>query len=253
MIKILFPENSSQFNFLHNIFKSIDKELIDRLEMFFPMWCVLSFKHYLIKSYDIYVIFNPVDIENNEKYIFSLNSYDWFGVISIVLHTIFLLYLMKKFDYFGPFRTVKSDFQTNFLLFISLFSLINIFIHGKLMIGLFLLNVVLYVIYRSYSYFSISLGLFLSTLTLFLSLRFNEPVLATSPAISKPFLGSSFLFKSRNQIVYAQKYLPLIIFIFISSKELWFAFIGLLYFFFFNMYYYFSSKRKYDFLRFDQA
>ena len=226
MIKILFPEDSSQFNFLHNIFKSIDKELIDRLEMFFPMWCVLSFKHYLIKSYDIYVIFNPVDIENNEKYIFSLNSYDWFGVISIVLHTIFLLYLMKKFDYFGPFRTVKSDFQTNFLLFISLFSLINIFIHGKLMIGLFLLNVVLYVIYRSYSYFSISLGLFLSTLTLFLSLRFNEPVLATSAAIYIPFLVSSLLFKSRNQIVYAQKYLPLIIFIFISFALSIFFFVG---------------------------
>ena len=253
MIKRFFPEDSNQFDFLQKIFKSFDKEFIDRLEMFFPMWCVLSFKHYLIKSYDIYVIFNPIDIENNEKYVFSLSSYDWFGVISIILHTIFLLHLMKKFDYFGPFRTVKSDFQTNFLLFVSLFSLFNVFIHGKLMIGLFLLNVVLYIIYRSNSYFSISLGLFLSILTLFLSLRFNEPVLATSAAIFLPFLVSSLLFKSRNQIVYAQKYLPLIIFIFISSKELWFGFIGLSYFLFFNMYYYFSFKRKYDFLRFDQA
>ena len=194
MIRRLFPEHSSQFNFLQNIFKSFDKEFIDRLEMFFPMWCVLSFKHYLIKSYDIYVIFNPVDIENNEKYVFSMSSYDWFGVISIILHTLFLLYLMKKFDSFGPFRTVKTDFQTNFLLFVSLFSLINIFIHGKLMTGLFLLNVVLYTIYRSNSYFSIYLGLFLSSLTLFLSLRFNEPVLATSAAIFLPFLVSSFIY-----------------------------------------------------------
>ena len=253
MIRRLFPEDSNQFNFLQNIFKSFDKEFIDRLEMFFPMWCVLSFKHYLIKSYDIYVIFNPVNIENNEKYVFSMSSYDWFGVISIILHTLFLLYLMKKFDSFGPFRTVKTDFQTNFLLFVSLFSLINIFIHGKLMTGLFLLNVVLYLIYRSNSYFSIYLGLFLSILTLFLSLRFNEPVLATSAAIFLPFLVSSLLFKSRNQIIYAQKYLPLIIFIFISSKELWFGFIGLSYFLFFNMYYYFSSKESMIFLRFDQA
>ena len=190
---------------------------------------------------------------NNEKYVFSMSSYDWFGVISIILHTLFLLYLMKKFDSFGLFRTVKTDFQTNFLLFVSLFSLINIFIHGKLMTGLFLLNVVLYTIYRSNSYLSIYLGLFLSSLTLFSSLRFNEPVLATSAAIFLPFLVSSLLFKSRNHIVYAQKYLPLIIFIFISSKELWFGFIGLSYFLFFNMYYYFSFKRKYDFLRFDQA
>ena len=79
-----------------------------------------------------------VDSKRNEKYVFSLSSYDWFGVISIILHTIFLLHLMQKFDYFGPFRTVKSDFQTNFLLFVSLFSLFNVFIHGKLMIGLFL-------------------------------------------------------------------------------------------------------------------
>ena len=136
-----------------------------------------------------------------------MSSYDWFGVISIILHTLFLLYLMKKFDSFGPFRTVKTDFQTNFLLFVSLFSLINIFIHGKLMTGLFLLNVVLYLIYRSNSYFSIYLGLFLSSLTLFLSLRFNEPVLATSAAIFLPFLVSSFFFKSRTQIAYGSQYL----------------------------------------------
>jgi len=50
MIRRLFPEDSNQFNFLQNIFKSFDKEFIDRLEMFFPMWCVLSFKHYLINA-----------------------------------------------------------------------------------------------------------------------------------------------------------------------------------------------------------
>ncbi|NBV73277.1 nucleotide exchange factor GrpE, partial [bacterium] len=37
MIRRLFPEDSSQFNFLQNIFKSFDKEFIDRLEMFFPI------------------------------------------------------------------------------------------------------------------------------------------------------------------------------------------------------------------------
>ena len=57
--------------------------------------------------------------------------------------------------------------------------------------------------------------------------------------------------KSKKLIIYAQKYLPLIMFIFIATKEFWFAFIGLSYFIFFNMYYYFSSKRKYDFLRFN--
>ena len=102
MIRKLFPEDSNQFDFLQKIFKSFDKEFIDRLEMFFPMWCVLSFKHYLIKSYDIYVIFNPIDIENNENYVFSLSSYDWFGVISIFLHTIFLLQFMKKYDWNYP-------------------------------------------------------------------------------------------------------------------------------------------------------
>ena len=108
MIRRLFPEDSSQFNFLQNIFKSFDKEFIDRLEMLFPMWCVLSFKHYLIKSYDIYVIFNPVDIENNEKYVFSMSSYDWFGVISIILHTLFLLYLMKRTP--KPFYFLKAHY-----------------------------------------------------------------------------------------------------------------------------------------------
>jgi hypothetical protein len=42
MIKRFFPEDSNQFDFLQKIFKSFDKEFIDRLEMFFPMWCVLS-------------------------------------------------------------------------------------------------------------------------------------------------------------------------------------------------------------------
>ncbi len=72
-------------------------------------------------------------------------------------------------------------------------------------------------------------------------------------AVFLPFLIFSLAFKSKKLIIYAQKYLPLIMFIFIATKEFWFAFIGLSYFLFFNMYYYFSSKRKYDFLRFDQA
>ena len=86
-----------------------------------------------------------------------------------------------------------------------------------------------------------------------LSISFNEPILATGSAIYLPFLVFSLIFKSKNLIVYAQRYLPLIIFIFIATKELWFGFIGLSYFLFFNMFYYFSLKRKYDFLRLDQA
>ena len=131
-------------------------------------------------------------------------------------------------------------------------SLKNIFF-GKMMIAFFLMNIILYVIYRSDSYFSIFLALSLTVIVLLLSVNSNEPVLATSSAVFLPFLIFSLAFKSKKLIIYAQKYLPLIMFIFIATKEFWFAFIGLSYFLFFNMYYYFSSKRKYDFLRFDQA
>tara|TARA_B100001109_G_C18590899_1_gene347796 strand:- start:8 stop:556 length:549 start_codon:yes stop_codon:yes gene_type:complete len=178
---------------------------------------------------------------------------DWIGVVNILFHTLLFLWLMKRFDTFGPFRTVKSDFQTNFLLFLSLFSLVDIFLFGKMMIGLFLMNVVLYVIYRSDSYFSMLLAISLTLIALLISVRLNEPILATTSAVYLPFLIFSLAFKSKKLIIYAQKYLPLIMFIFIATKELWFGFIGFSYFLFFNMHYYFSSKRKYDFLRFDQS
>jgi len=252
MIRRLFPEDSNQFNFLQNIFKSFDKEFIDRLEMFFPMWCMFAYQHYLVKTYDI-VIFRSMEIDLNTNYIFSMIKEDWIGVVNILFHTLLFLWLMKKFDTFGPFRTVKSDFQTNFLLFLALFSLVDIFFFGKMMIGFFLMNVVLYVIYRSDSYFTMFLSLALTVIVLLLSVSLNEPILATSSVVYLPFLIFSLAFKSKKLIIYAQKYLPLIMFIFIATKEFWFAFIGLSYFFFFNMYYYFSSKRKYDFLRFDRA
>ena len=252
MIRRLFPEDSNQFNFLQNIFKSFDKEFIDRLEMFFPMWCMFAYQHYLVKSFDI-AIFRSMEINLNTNYVFSMIKEDWIGIANILFHTLLFLWLMKRFDTFGPFRTVKSDFQTNFLLFLALFSLIDIIFFGKMMIAFFLMNIILYVIYRSDSYFSIFLALSLTVIVLLLSVNSNEPVLATSSAVFLPFLIFSLVFKSKKLIIYAQKYLPLIMFIFIATKEFWFAFIGLSYFIFFNMYYYFSSKRKYDFLRFDQA
>ena len=252
MIRKLFPEDSNQFNFLQNIFKSFDKEFIDRLEMFFPMWCMFAYQHYLVKTYDI-AIFRSMEINLNTNYVFSMIKEDWIGVVNILFHTLLFLWLMKRFDTFGPFRTVKSDFQTNFLLFLSLFSLVDIFLFGKMMIGLFLMNAVLYVIYRSDSYFSMLLAISLTLIALLISVRLNEPILATTSAVYLPFLIFSLAFKSKKLIIYAQKYLPLIMFIFIATKELWFGFIGFSYFLFFNMHYYFSSKRKYDFLRFDQS
>ena len=169
MLRRLFPEDSNQFNFLQNIFKSFDKEFIDRLEMFFPMWCMFAYQHYLVKSFDI-AIFRSMEINLNTNYVFSMIREDWIGIANILFHTILFLWLMKRFDTFGLFRTVKSDFQTNFLLFLALFSLIDIFFFGKMMIGFFLMNVVLYVIYRSDSYFSIFLALSLTVIVLFLSL-----------------------------------------------------------------------------------
>ena len=71
MIRRLFPEDSNQFNFLQSIFKSFDKKFIDRLELFFPMWCMFAFQHYLVKSFDI-IIFRGMTIDLNTNYIFSL-------------------------------------------------------------------------------------------------------------------------------------------------------------------------------------
>ena len=122
---------------------------------------------------------------------------------------------------------------------------------GKMMFGFFLINVVLYIIYRSDSIFTQFLSLIFIIIALLFSINFNEPIIATSCAVYFPFLISSLIFKSKNLIVYSQKFLPMIIFIFISTKELWFGFIGISYFLFFNMYYYFVFKKKYDFLRLD--
>ena len=248
MIRRLFPEDSNQFNFLKSIFKSFDKEFIDRLELFFPMWCMFAFQHYLVKSFDI-IIFKRMAIDLNANYIFSLIKEDWIGIVNIIFHTILFLWLMRKYDTFGPFRTVKSDFQTNFLLFLAIYALIDIFIFGKMMLGYFLMSTVLYLIYRSDSYISLALSLLLTIITMLLSISFNEPILATGSAIYLPFLVFSLIFKSKKLIVYAQRYLPLIIFIFIATKELWFGFIGLSYFLFFNMFYYFSLKLFFQFDR----
>ena len=195
MIRRLFPEDSNQFNFLQNIFKSFDKEFIDRLEMFFPMWCMFAYQHYLVKSFDI-AIFRSMEINLNTNYVFSMIKEDWIGIANILFHTLLFLWLMKRFDTFGPFRTVKSDVQTNFLLFLALFSLIDIIFFGKMMITFFLMNVILYVIYRSDSYFSIFLALSLTVIVLLLSVNSNEPVLATSSAVFLPFLIFSLAFKS---------------------------------------------------------
>ena len=56
------------------------------------------------------------------------------------------------------------------------------------MIGFFLMNVVLYVIYRSDSYFSMFLALSLTLIVLLLSVSLNEPIFATSSAVFLPFL-----------------------------------------------------------------
>ena len=250
MIKRLFPEDSNQFNILKSFFSSFKKDSIDRIEMFFPMWCMLAFQHYLVKSFEI-GIFDSINISTNNNYLFSLMMEDLIGLFNIIFHTILFLWLMNRFNFFGPFKTVKSDSQTNFLLFLVIFALFDILLFGKMMFGFFLINVVLYIIYRSDSIFTQFLSLIFIIIALLFSINFNEPIIATSCAVYFPFLISSLIFKSKNLIVYSQKFLPMIIFIFISTKELWFGFIGISYFLFFNMYYYFVFKKKYDFLRLD--
>ena len=93
MIRRFFPENSNQFNFLQNIFKSFDKEFIDRLEMFFPMWCMFAYQHYLTKSFDI-AIFRSMEINLNTNYVFSMIREDWIGIANILFHTLLFLWLM---------------------------------------------------------------------------------------------------------------------------------------------------------------
>ena len=53
MFKRIFPPTSSIYKHIHNLFQRIDTDIIDRLELFFPMWIMFAFQHYLVKSYDI--------------------------------------------------------------------------------------------------------------------------------------------------------------------------------------------------------
>lgn len=252
MIKKFFPVESKQFNLFEKAFNSFNKDTIDRLEMFFPMWCMIAFQHYLIKSYDI-AIFRLMSIDSNKSYIFSLIAEDLFGVVNIIIHTFLLLWLMNKFDFFGPFRAVKTDFQTNFLLFLVFYSLLSIIIFGKMMFGLILMLSILYFIYRSDSFLSRVVSLVFTLIAMIFSINMNEPIIASSAAIYLPILIISMFLKSQEITAVLQKYLLLIIFIFISTKELWFGFIGLAYLVFFNMYYYFTYKSKYNWLKLDVA
>mgnify|MGYP006144332627 CR=1 FL=1 len=250
MLKRFFPSESSRYKHIQNLVKRIDIDMIDRLEMFFPMWIMLAFQHYLIKSYDtIFTIAIGNDLDS--YYIFSMISQDWISVINILLHSILFLWLMSKFESFGPFRSVKIDCQTNFLLFLAIYSFIGVFIFGKMMMGLFLLFLVLYLLYRSDSTRSKIASIVLTSIALIFSVYQDEPVLSTSAVLYLPFLIVTLVLKSKEYLHYAQKYLPLIIFIFLSTKELWFGFIGLGYFLFFYFYYYFTMNEKYNWLKFD--
>ena len=250
MLKRIFPPTSSIYKHIHNIFQRIDTDIIDRLELFFPMWIMFAFQHYLIKSYDI-AIYRAMEIDLDRYYVFSMISEDWIGVINIIFHSILFLWLMNRFESFGPFRTVKRDFQTNFLLFLSIYAFIDVIIFGKMMVGLFLLFLVLYILYRSDSLRSKIVSIFLTIIALIFSIYQDEPILSTSTIVYLPFLIVSLMLKSKEYLNYAQKYLPLILFIFLSTKELWFGFIGLAYFLFFHSYYYFTTNKGYNWLKFD--
>lgn len=250
MLKRFFPSESSRYKHIQSLFKRINTDIIDRLEIFFPMWIMFAFQHYLIKSYDI-AIFRGMDIDLNRYYLFSMITEDWIGVVNILLHSLLFLWLMNRFESFGPFRSVKIDCQTNFLLFLTIYSFIDVLIFGKMMIGLFLLFFVLYMLYRSDSTRSKIASIVLTSIALIFSVYQDEPVLSTSAVLYLPFLIVALVFKSKEYLHYAQKYLPLIIFIFLSTKELWFGFIGLGYFLFFYSYYYFTMNEKYNWLKFD--
>ena len=250
MIKRLFPSESSRYKHIQNFFQRIDVDIINRLEIFFPMWIMLAFQHYLIKSYD--TIFNIGIADSLDRYyIFSMISQDWIGVVNILLQSILFLWLMNRFESFGPFRSVRIDFQTNFLLFLSIYSFVGVLIFGNMMIGLWLLLLVLYLLYRSDSMRSKFLSLLLTVVALVLSIYQDEPILSTSSIVYLPFLVITLLFKSKEYLYYAQKYLPFILFIFLSTKELWFGFLGIGYFTFFYSYYYFTTNKKYNWLKFD--
>lgn len=250
MLKRLFPSKSSRYKHIQNLVKRINTDIIDRLEIFFPMWIMLAFQHYLIKSYDI-ALFSGLKIDYDRYYIFSMIIEDWAGIVNILFHSLLFLWLMKRYESFGPFRSVKIDCQTNFLLFLAIYSFIDILIFGKMMMGLFLMFLVLYIIYRSDSMRSKISTIILTMIVLLFSIYQDEPILSTSAMLYLPFLLATLALKSKEYLYYAQKYLLFIVFIFLSTKELWFGFVGLGYFIFFYSYYYFSTNEKYNWLKFD--
>ena len=250
MLKRLFPSKSSRYKHIQNLVKRINTDIIDRLEIFFPMWIMLAFQHYLIKSYDI-AVFSGLKIDYDRYYIFSMIIEDWAGIVNILFHSLLFLWLMKRYESFGPFRSVKIDCQTNFLLFLAIYSFIDILIFGKMMMGLFLMFLVLYIIYRSDSMRSKISTIILTMIVLLFSIYQDEPILSTSAMLYLPFLFAILALKSKEYLYYAQKYLLFIVFIFLSTKELWFGFVGLGYFIFFYSYYYFSTNEKYNWLKFD--
>ena len=250
MIKRIFPVESNQYQLLRNLFKKIDTDSLNRFEMFFPMWIMFAFQHYLIKSYDI-AVYRFMEIDLNRDYLFSMIREDLIGVFNILIHSIVLLWLMKRFESFGLFRIVKMDSQTNFLLFLSIYSLIDVMIFGRMMFPLALLILVLYLLYRSSSIQIKIISILLSVVALILSLRQDEPIVSTAAMVYLPFLVVALIAKSEQYLHYAQKYLLLILFIFLFTKELWFGLIGLGYFLFFHSYYYFTSNEKYNWLKFD--
>ena len=250
MLKRIFPVESNQYQLLHNLFKKIDTDSLNRFEMFFPMWIMFAFQHYLIKSYDISV-YRFMEIDLNRDYLFSMIREDLIGVFNILIHSIVLLWLMKRFESFGLFRIVKMDSQTNFLLFLSIYSLIDVMIFGRMMFPLALLILVLYLLYRSSSIQIKIISILLTLAALILSLCQDEPIVSTATVVYLPFLVVALIVKSERYLHYAQKYLLLILFIFLFTKELWFGLIGLGYFLFFYSYYYFTSNEKYDWLKFD--
>lgn len=250
MLKRFFPSESSRYKHIHNLVKKIDIDIIDRLEIFSPMWIMFAFQHYLIKSYDI-AIFRAMEIDLNRYYLFSMIAEDWIGIVNIIFHSLLFLWLMSRFESFGPFRSVKIDCQTNFLLFLSIYSFIDVLIFGKMMLGLFLLFFVLYILYRSDSRRSKIISMMITLIVLMFSIYHDEPVLSTSAIVYLPFLVVTSIFNSKEYLDYAQRYLLFIIFIFLSTKELWFGFVGLGYFLFFYSYYYFMTNKKYNWLKFD--
>ncbi|MEE3301514.1 MAG: hypothetical protein VX176_00425 [Candidatus Neomarinimicrobiota bacterium] len=250
MFKRLFPPESSRYQHIQNAFKKMDVDIVNRLEILFPMWIMFAFQHYLIKSYDI-AVYRFMEIDLNRDYLFSLIREDWIGVSNILFHSLLFLWLMKKFESFGLFRIVKMDSQTNFLLFLSIYSLIDVMIFGRMMFPLALLILVLYLLYRSDSTQIKIISILLTVVALILSLYQDEPIVSTATMVYLPFLVVALIRRSKQYLHYSQKYLLLILFIFLFTKELWFGLIGLGYFLFFYFYHYFSSNERHNWLKFD--